>query len=46
MEASWYVHILAAILFFKIAATLDLHTAIFHKGKQLDGIMHKWANPH
>ena len=36
MEASWYVHILAAILVFKMAATLDLYAAIFHKGRQLE----------
>ena len=36
MEASWYVHILAAILVFKMAATWGLYLAIFHKGRLLD----------
>ena len=36
MEASWYVHILAAILVFKMAATCDLYAAIFPKGRQLE----------
>ena len=36
MEASWYVHILAAISVFKMAATWDLYSAIFHKGGQLE----------
>ena len=35
MEASWYAQFLAAILFFKMAATRDLYLAIFHKGRQL-----------
>ena len=40
MEASWYVHILAAILVFKMAATWDLDSAIFHKGRQLESSYH------
>ena len=36
MEASWYVHILAAILVFKMAATFELYSAIFYKGRQLE----------
>ena len=35
-DGSKLVHILAAILVFKMAATRDLDSAIFHKGRQLE----------
>ena len=33
MEASWHIQILAAILVFKMAATLDLYSAVFQVGR-------------